>query len=160
MSIDQDDLTWLINNAGLLLLLKGEPTPTVKQVIAAHERIASSGIKCDIDVYDSLIELAALHGIRARDEYCAYATVAEHLDADVVAGASNPDLITKDGIPVEVKVGHFNNGALLQLQRYMKQLNTNRGIACGSKLTVKLPDGVSFIGIKFDYDAGAYKITE
>ncbi len=71
-------------------------------------------------------------------------------------GRNIPDAWVKDKeeyIPVEVKLKHFDKSALNQLKRYMRAYNCNKGIAVAEKLTVELPENISFISHKELKDA-------
>ena len=71
-------------------------------------------------------------------------------------GRNIPDAWVKDKeeyIPVEVKLQHFDKSALNQLQRYMRAYKCSKGIAVAEKLTVELPENISFISHKDLMDA-------
>ncbi|MBO1582669.1 hypothetical protein [Bacillus sp. XF8] len=51
-------------------------------------------------------------------------------------------------IPVEMEKGAFDKKALNQLKRYMEVYSSVEGIAVGSKLTVDLPENITFISIQ------------
>lgn len=160
MNDNQDSADWLKDNADLLFLLRSPEPPTVQNVIDAHKEAFARCVAVDSNVFTHLIELAGMHAIRARDEHCSYSVIAEHLDATVVAGPSNPDLITSDNIPVEVKVGKFTVTALRQLQRYMEKMGANRGVACGEELAVDLPHNITFVQILFDGRTNRYYVAK
>ncbi|GKX40025.1 hypothetical protein SOASR014_37640 [Pectobacterium carotovorum subsp. carotovorum] len=148
-NIPENDLHWLHLNAPLLLLLKNELPPTVKEVIDVKNSHHFDGIGCDSNLLDNLLILSSLFRIKSQEEYSAYPVIAEYLDAEILGEAGQPDLLTKDGFPVEVKVGNFNSAALRQLQGYMKKLGANRGYAFAKRLTIKLPENISFFQICF-----------
>lgn len=60
-------------------------------------------------------------------------------------------------IPVEMKIGNFDDKALKQLFRYMNKYNANDGIAIGDKLTVELPNNIRFIPISIVKNLDKYK---
>lgn len=55
--------------------------------------------------------------------------------------------IGKTLIPVEMKKGDFDGKALKQLTRYMSFYKCEKGIAIGSRLSVKIPESIRFISI-------------
>lgn len=158
-SISDEQSKWLHENAELLLTLREELPPTVNQLIEISKQMYLSGNPHDNDLYNNLMLLSGLHSIAARSEYCAYPIIASHLDATILGEADQPDLITKDGYPIEVKVGNFNKAALIQLERYIDKLNASHGIACGKKLSVPLPTNISFIQIEFCSRKNSYTIV-
>lgn len=157
-TISANDLQWLHHNAELLLLLRQDKIPTFGQLLEISKKMYLSGAQHDNVLFDNLIVLVGLNTNKSMDEYCAYPVIAEHLNATILGEAGQPDLITKDGYPVEVKTGTFDDAALRQLKRYMDKLEVSRGIACGRKLSTDLPEAIKFAQIKFDTTDNTYKI--
>ena len=54
-------------------------------------------------------------------------------------------LLDGEEIPVEAKLDFFNITALRQLKRYMSFYKKNKGIAVARKLTVELPENITFV---------------
>lgn len=153
MEIDNGDFR-------LLSLLKNASIPTLYEVLSTRDKCDINGDSYDKQILGNLIDIATVFDIRKRDEYCAYHILSSYLDAEIIAGPSNPDLITKNGVPVEVKVDIFNESALKQLLRYMEKLNSSTGIACGKRLTAILPENIKFICIRYDRKSGEYVVHE
>ena len=53
----------------------------------------------------------------------------------------------QDIIPVEMKLGNFDQSALKQLNGYMKLYKSDYGIAIGKEQTVELPCNIKFLNI-------------
>ncbi|EDV9203276.1 hypothetical protein T081_002175 [Salmonella enterica subsp. enterica serovar Monophasic] len=155
--IANDDLYWLISNAPLLLKLKQENVPQVNELIECKNRMWDEGADIDLQLFLHLMELSVDHEAKLRSEYSAYPEIAKHLNAEVLGGPGQPDLITKEGYPVEVKIGNFTYTALKQLLRYMEATNAEFGYACAKTLSVKLPENIRFI--KLDYKNNCYVIV-
>ena len=50
-------------------------------------------------------------------------------------------------IPIEMKMGNFNQASLKQLQNYMDIYDCSYGIAIGNKLTIEIPSNITFVGM-------------
>lgn len=64
-----------------------------------------------------------------------------------------PDFwLSVDGedVPVECKLGEFDDKALKQLQRYMDYYVCKRGVAVAQKLSTELPSNITFIEFSLD----------
>lgn len=156
--IANDDLYWLITNAPLLLKLKQEHVPLVNELISCRNRMWDEGVDIDIQLFHHLMQLAVDNKAKLRSEYSAYPEIAKYLDAEILGGPGQPDLKTKDGYPVEVKIGSFTSSALKQLMRYMDATGAEFGYACAKTLSVKLPNNIKFI--QLDYKNNFYVIVE
>lgn len=65
-------------------------------------------------------------------------------------GINIPDSwVERDGfiIPVEIKIGEFDEKALKQLNRYIQTYGSKCGIAVGRTISVDLPSNVEFISL-------------
>lgn len=149
-----------LNNGLLLELMFQDTPPSVDQVINARNELWRRGADPSMALFFNLVELAVRHESYLREEWNAYAAVAEFTGAIVVAGPSAPDLVLGGRIPIEVKTGAFNGAALRQLQRYMKVYESSEGIAVGRALAVELPVGVTFLEVRFDNISMEYIIQE
>ncbi|WP_145548563.1 PDDEXK family nuclease [Yersinia massiliensis] len=158
-TITASDLQWLHHNAELLLLLRQDTPPTLGLLLEISKKMYSTGTQHDSALFDNLIVLAGLNTNKSMDEYCSYPVIAEYLGASILGEAGQPDLLTNDGYPVEVKTGNFDDAALRQLTRYMEKLNVSRGIACGRRLSAELPSAIEFVQIQFDTTENTYKIV-
>ncbi|QLA00891.1 hypothetical protein [Enterobacter sp. DSM 30060] len=147
--ITNDDLYWLITNAPLLFKLKQEQAPLVKELISCRNSMWDEGVDLDNNLLNHLMQLAVDNKARLRSEYSSYQEIAEFLNADVLGGPGQPDLVTKEGYPVEVKIGNFTSSALKQLLRYMDSAKADFGYACAKKLAVNLPENIRFIKLAY-----------
>lgn len=111
----------------------------------------------DVGLYNSLAELFTLRRIRAHDEFNMYPPIAQALNGVIKGGASQPDCLVGN-VPVEAKKTTFNKSALKQLQRYMKQTGSVKGIAAAPKLDTDLPKNIFFLKVTFDIDQLAYVV--
>lgn len=155
-----DDFDWLRANAAMLLLLRNEHAPLVNDVINAHRSEVELGNEIDPDLFCHLATLATAVEIKQSSEYYAYQVVAAFVCGVVVGGPSQPDVIAPGNIPVEIKTGSIDDKALIQLQRYMKAMKSDKGILCGKVLDIVLPLGIEFIAITYDAKARAYQIVD
>lgn len=153
-----DDLYWLITNAPLLLKLKQEHVPQVSELISCRNSMWDDCVDIDIQLFHHLIQLAVDNKVKLRSEYSAYPEIAKYLNAEILGGPGQPDLKTKEGYPVEVKIGNFTHSALKQLLRYMDASGADFGFACAKTLSVKLPENISFI--QLDYKNNCYVVVE
>ncbi|HBR6849224.1 hypothetical protein KIN39_09465 [Klebsiella aerogenes] len=156
--VTPDDVRWLITNAPLLLKLKKESAPLVSELINCRNLMWDEGTDLDINLLDHLMQLAVDNKAKLRSEYSAYPEIAKYLNAEILGGPGQPDLKTKEGYPVEVKIGSFTYSALKQLLRYMDAAGADFGFACAKNLSVKLPENISFI--QLDYKNNCYVIVE
>ncbi|HGW2956438.1 TPA: hypothetical protein ACNP37_005187 [Raoultella ornithinolytica] len=156
--ISNDDLYWLITNAPLLLKLKQDHVPLVSELISCRNSMWDEGTDLDTNLLDHLMQLAVENKARMRSEYSSYQEIAKFLNAYVLGGPGQPDLITKEGYPVEVKIGSFTSSSLKQLLRYMNSTKADFGYACAKTISVKLPENIKFI--QLDYKDNCYVIVE
>lgn len=56
-------------------------------------------------------------------------------------------MVDDEYIPVEIKLGNFNQSSVGQIDRYVKFYDATQGIAVGEKLTATLPSYIKFISI-------------
>ncbi|WP_342021883.1 hypothetical protein [Escherichia coli] len=156
--ISNDDLYWLISNSPLLLMLRQESAPLVSELISCRNRMWDEGADLDTNLFDHLMQLAVDNKAKLRSEYNAYPEIAKYLNAETLGGPGQPDLKTKDGYPVEVKVDTFSPSALKQLLRYMDASGADFGFACAKTLSVKLPENIKFI--QLDYKDNCYFVVK
>lgn len=60
-------------------------------------------------------------------------------------------------IPVEMKIGDFDDKALRQLFRYIDKYDAKKGIAIGGKLLVEIPENIQFISLSVVKSFDEYK---
>lgn len=144
-------------NKNLIELLFNDELPSVDEVIKIHRDDYSN--LTNNRLFINIVELITRHDLYWSSEEGSYGILAKELNADITGShGGSPDLITRDGTPVEVKKGDFNASALKQLERYMLKLRSSNGIAVGRNLTCKLPKNITFIKIAYNDDCHGWEI--
>lgn len=152
-------LSWALDNRRLLALLMQEHSPSVKDAIAAKNKIIDDETcRFDYNLFSHIANYAVLDDQRQRAEERSYNAVAIAVGGKVNASCKGADVIANGNIPVEVKTGAFNVAALRQLKRYMEEMKSPYGIACGREVTVDLPREIFFLQIKYSSNDRSYVV--
>lgn len=139
---------WCFINRKLLELLK-KPSFGLLEAIDTEHQMVKEGSNPDAFLAMHIFSSGYLEDSQLKTERCMYSTIQESIGGVILGGPNQPDLVV-GGIPIEAKKNEFNHKALLQLQRYMKAMKADFGIAAAPLIDIELPKNIFFLQVIFD----------